>query len=191
MSLTSQNILDIAEAVNDLVITATNINFSIPSPFHFIDRGDFFNQLSPQATKVLIETTLIKACWIRYLNFEDTAGENQDAREIEDPVKELIYELTVFHESKMDRIDQSIPLDDFNKRVSLSNHEHVTAIMSLCGIFQGTNPVAALLGSFPDAYTIALAQLDDSEHNVGCEFIPGVIGDQTKLECRIRVQLPC
>lgn len=192
MSLTSQNLLDIAEAINDSVLLATNIDFSIPSPFHFSGKEGFFNSLDDKATKLLIETTLIRACWIRYLTFEDVAGDDENAREIDGPVKELVYELTVFHEAKMTRVDETVPLDDFNKRVSLTNHEHVTAIMSLCGQFQGVNSITALApSSFSVAETISLAQIDNSQHDVECPYVSGLIGDVTQLECRVRVQLPC
>lgn len=187
MSLSSQNILDISEAINDLVVTATNIDFSIPSPFHFSSKEDFWANLDDKATKATIETTLIRACWLRYLTF---GYEEEEGRELDGPVIFIDYELNVFHESTMERLDQSAPLDDFNKRVSKTNHEHVTAIMSLLGLFNGTNTVPAL-SAFSVAETIGLLQSDASEHNVACDYIPGLIGDQTKLECRIRVQLPC
>ena len=187
MSLTSQNILDIAEALNDSIVTATNIDFSIPSPFHFASKEDFWANLDDKTTKATIETGLIRACWLRYLTF---GYEEENGRELDGPVIFIDYELNVFHEFKATRVDESVPLDDFNKRVSLTNHEHVTAIMSLLGLFNGVNAVPAL-SSFSVAETIGLEQLDNSEHRVACDYIPNLIGDQTKLAARIRIQLPC
>jgi hypothetical protein len=188
MSLSSQNLLDIAEALNDSILLATNIDFSIPSPFHFTSKEDFWANINDKTTKATVETTLIRACWIRYLTFGYEGEEDQ--REVDGPVLLLDYELTVFHESTMERLDQSAPLDDFNKRVSKTNHEHVTAVMSLAGLFLGITPLPTL-SAFSVAEINSLIQPDASEENVECKYIPGVTGDQTILEARVRIQLPC
>jgi hypothetical protein len=189
MSLSSQNILDIGEALKDSVALCTNIDIAIPSPLHFMDKGDLWNNLDDKTTKLLVETSLVRACWIRYLTF---GYEEEDGRELDGPVMLMDYELTVFHESTMERLDQSAPLDSYEKLVSKTNHEHVTAVMSLVGQFQGVNTLSVLApSSFAVAETISLAQNDGSQHNVECPFVPGLVGDLTQLECRIRIQLPC
>lgn len=193
MSITSTHLLAIAESLVGSIALATNIDWSIPSPFKFNGKEDFFAAYDDSKdTKTEIETTLIRAAWLRYLTFEDIGTDDENARELDGPVKELVYEITVFHELKpFQRLDETVTPDAFNKQILKTNHEHVTAIMALCGEFQGVNSVADLLTDFAVAETISLAQTDSSEHNVECEFIPGVTGDQTKLEARIRVQLPC
>jgi len=193
MSLSSQNILDIAEAVSGQIALATNVDYAIPSPFLFRKKEDFFAALDDdQDTKTKIETTLLRAAWLRYLTFEDEGDTDDNARDIEGPVRTLVYEITWFTESTFERLDQDDTPDDFNKQIRKTNHEHVTGIMSLCEQFQGVNSIPALAPSpFAVAETISLAQIDNTETDVECQFVPGVIGDQTKLECRIRVQLPC
>lgn len=185
MSLTSQNLLDIAEALADKANNATNVDYVIPSPFAFKGKEDFWASINnDNNTKSEIETELINAAWFRYLKFED------DDTEIDGPVRTLIYELTMFTESTFERLDETATPDAFNKQIRKTNHEHVTAIMSLCNEFQGVDAIPALSG-FSVAETVSVTQEENSEHEVECQYIPGLIGDQTKLQCRIRVQLPC
>jgi hypothetical protein len=173
-----------AEAINTKI--ALTVDFAIPSPFIFADKADFWAAYdNANDTKTTIETTLIKAAWLRYLKFED------DNSDMDGAVKTISYEINVFHESSFERLDETLTPDDFNKQIKLTNHEHVTAIMALCGEFQGAESIPSLAPSlFAVAETVSLGQNDNSQFGE-CEFIPGVMGDQTKLECRVRVQLPC
>ena len=196
MSLSSANLLEIAEALAAGVALATNVDWAIPSPFLFGSKADFWAAYDDaKDTKTEIETALIRAVWLRYLTFEDKDSEENrgDARELEGPVRELVYELTVFNELKpFQRLDETVTPDAFNKQVLKTNHEHVTAVMSIIGQFQGVNSITALAPSvFAVAETITPAQIDNSEFNVPCIYIPGCVGDQTKLEMRVRVQIPC
>ena len=190
MSITGPNILTIAEVLADMASVST-VDYVIPSPFRFTGKANFWSSIDAiKDTKPEIETALIRAIWIRYLRFEDVAGENENAQEVEGPVKQLIYELTVFAESSFERLDETVPLDSFDKLVSKTNHEHVTAIMELCGVFQGANPISGL-SEFAVAETVALTQTENTQYEVACDFVPDATGDQTKLEARVNIQLPC
>lgn len=189
MSFTSQNLLDMAEALATGVDLVSTIDYISPSPIRFISKADFAATFATSLdTKTEIETTLLRVAQIRYANFE-LLNEEED-REIEDPVVAVNFECTVFHEQKLERLDEAAPLDDFDKKIRKSNQEHISAVMGIVGEFQGVNPVAAL-SSFPDAFTVTPIQIDATEMNVECDFIAGVIGDQSKLQLQIRVQMPC
>lgn len=188
MSVTSAHLLAIAEAVNNKV--ALHVDFAIPSPLKYADKAAFFAAYDDaKDTKTEIETTLIEAAWLRYKNFELVAGEDEDERAIDNPILELIYDLTLFNESKQKRLDETVTPDDFNKQIKETNHFHVTAIMALCGEFQGATPLAELLSDFAVAETISLIQIEETAEVIG-EYVP-VLGDQTQLEVRVRIQLPC
>lgn len=192
--ITSANILDISEALATAAALATNVDWVIPSPFGFQNKADFWAAYDDaNNTKTEIETTLIRALWFRYLNFEDEGNTDEDAREIEGPLRTLIFEGTLFNELKpFQRLDETVTPDAFNKTILKTNHEHVTALMSIVGQFQGVISIPALApSSFAVAETITPAQLDNSQFNVACDYIPGCFGDQTKIELRVRVQIPC
>jgi len=189
MSFTSQNLLDMAEALATGVDNVSTIDHVMPSPILFTSKADFFATVNDDNdTKAEIETGLVRAAEIRYLNFE--LLDEEDARELEAPIVAVNFECTVFHERKLERLDETAPLDDFDKKVRKSNQEHITAVMGIVGEFQGSNPVPALT-DFPEAYTVTPVQDEGTEMNVECDFIQGVIGDQTKLGLQIRVQMPC
>lgn len=190
MSLSSQNLLDIAEA-QCTAIEATGVTWAIPSPFGFRDKSSFWAAYDDaKDTKTEIETSLIDAAWVRYLNFEDVAEEEQDPLEMEAPIRTIFYEITRFTETTTERLDQTVTPDAFNKRIWKQYHEHVANIMELLDEFQGVTPIPAL-NTFTVAEFVSLTQEEPTESNVPCEFIPSVIGVQTKLLCRVKIQLPC
>jgi hypothetical protein len=193
MSFTSQNLLDMAEALATGVDLVSTIDYVLPSPIRYGSKAAFWaEQNDDQDNKTDIETTLIRAAQIRYLTFEYVTGDqDEDAvRQVEDPVIALNWECTVFHESKPERLDEAAPLDDFEKKVRKSNQEHITALWGIVGEFQGVSNLVAL-SSFPDAFTVTPVQIDNTELDTECEFITGCFGDQSKLQLQIRVQLPC
>ena len=190
MSLSSQNLLDISEA-QCTAIEATGVDWAIPSPRHFSGKADFFAALdNDKDTKTEIETSLIDAAWVKYQNFEDVAGEDEDAQAIEAPVRYINYEIERFSEATQERLDQTVTPDDFNKRVSKIYHEHVASVMALLDEFQGTTPIPALASDFSLAEMVSLVQIEPTEDNVQCTYVP-VIGFKTKLLCQVRIQLPC
>lgn len=191
MSFTSQNLLDMAEALADGVALVSTIDFVLPSPIKFAGKSDFFAAVNDDNnTKLEIETTLVRAARIRFSDFELVTNEDNTEREIEDPVILINFECTIFHEGKLERLDETAPLDDFEKRIRKSNQHHITAVFGVLGEFQGVNNIPAL-SAFPEAETITPIQLDATELDAECEFISGLIGDQTKLQLTVRVQLPC
>ena len=191
MSFTSQNLLDMAEALADGVDNVTTIDYVSPSPIRFISKADFAATFASSLdTKAEIETTVLRVAQIRYLNFELIEDAEVDNREVEDPIVAINWECTIFHEQELERVDESAPLDDFDKKVRKSNQEHIASVMGVVGEFQGASNIAAL-SSFPEAYTVTPLQTDATEMNVECDFIAGVFGDQSKLQMQIRVQMPC
>jgi hypothetical protein len=182
--ISSENLLAIAEALNTIV--AETVPFAIPSPLPFKDKADLLAVFdSTKDTRLEIDTDLITAAWLKYMRFED------DDREKDGATRTLIYELTVFSEGSIERLDQTLIPDEFDKRVRRTNHEHVTAVMAIVGSMQSINPVPALAMDFAVAETITPAQNDFTQTDVECAYVPGMKGDQTKLELRVRVQLPC
>lgn len=189
MSFTSQNLLDMAEALAGGVDNVATIDHVLPSPILFTSKADFWATVNDDNnTKAEIETGLIRAAEIRYLNFE--LLDEEEPRELEAPTVAVNFECTVFHERKLERLDETAPLDDFDKKIRKSNQEHITAVMGIVGEFQGSNDIPALT-DFPEAYTVTPVQEEGTEMNVECEFIVGVVGDQSKLQLQVRVQMPC
>jgi hypothetical protein len=190
MSFTSQNLLDMAEALASGVENVATIDWVMPSPIRFGGKAAFFATVDAENdTKTEIETTLVRAAQIRFSDYE-LLGDEETNREIDDPIIAVNFECTIFHERKLERLDEAEPLDDFEKRIRKSNHEHVTALFGVVGEFQGVNAIPAL-NAFPEAETVTPVQADATELDVECDFIAGVIGDQSKLQLQIRVQLPC
>lgn len=191
MSFTSQNLLDMAEALATGVALVSTIDYVQPSPIRFSGKSNFAaTWASSNDTKLEIETTLLRVAQIRYLNFELLPNETASEREIEDPLVAIKFVCTIFHERKLERLDETAPLDDFDKKIRKSNQEHITAVWGVVGQFQGSNPITAL-SAFPEAFTVTPVQIDDTQLDTECDFIAGLIGDQTSLELEIRVQLPC
>lgn len=193
MSITGAHLLAMGEALAGYVDQVAEIDYVIPSPFAFAGKSEFFASLSAtNDTKLEIETTLIRAAWIRYLNFEDMALNEGDVREIDDPVRIVKFECTIFHEGSPERLDETVPLDAFDKTVKKSNHEHNTAVFGVVGAMQGSSPISDLQpSSFMVAETVTPTQIGDTENNVECAYMPGVTGDQTKLELAVKIQTPC
>lgn len=190
MSFTSQNLLDMAEALATGVDAVSTIDYVLPSPIRYASKAAFYaEQNDDKDTKDEIDTTLIRVARIRYADFE-LLGDGETNREIEDPIIALNFECTLFHESTPERLDQDMSPDDFEKKVRKSNQEHITALWGIIGEFQGVSSIPAL-SSFPDAFTVTPIQTDATELDVECEFIANCIGDQSKLQLQIRVELPC
>ncbi len=179
-----------AESLATSVATVATIDYVLPSPLKFGGKEDFFANVNTAInTKALIEGTLIRAARIRYLTF-GFLDDDEVAREVDGPNVYLSWELTIFHESDFERVDETTPQDDFEKRVRKTNQEHITAVWGVIGAMQGVNAIPAL-SAFAEAETVTPSQIDNTELDVECEFIAGCVGDQTKLELRVRVQLPC
>ena len=191
MSFTSQNLLDMAEALADGVALVGTIDFVLPSPIRFASKADFYNAVNDDNnTQYEIETTLVRAAQIRFSEYELLEDGQETERERDDPTIAINFECTIFHERKLERLDETAPLDDFEKKIRKSNQQHITSVFGVVGEFQGVNAVTAL-SAFPDAYTVTPIQLDSTELDTECDFIAGLIGDQTKLQLTVRVQLPC
>lgn len=191
MSFTSQNLLDMAEALATGVDLVSTIDWVLPSPIRFASKSDFYAAVNDDNnTRVEIETTLVRAAQIRFSDYEVMEDGQQTERERDDPTLAINFECTIFHERKLERLDETVPLDDFDKKIRKSNQEHITSVFGVLGEFQGLNTIPAL-SSFPDAFTVTPIQLDATELDTECDFIAGLIGDQTKLQLTVRVQLPC
>lgn len=191
--ITGTHLLAISQALADAVGLVSEIDHVMPSPFKFTSKAAFYSSLNADNdTKSEIEEGLINAAWIRYVGFEDQELEDGDVRQTEDPVRLLKYECTIFHEGTFERLDETVPQDAFQKQVRKVNHEHVAAVMGVVGQMQGVNTVAALQPSaFMVAETITPIQTENSQSDVECDFIPGLIGEQTKLELGVMIQTPC
>lgn len=187
MSLWIGDILTISQVLSQKLEQVFTLDWVFPSPLDFKDKADFWACISQtHDTQREIETDLIRAAWISYLRFEDSD------RNVEAPVKTLFFEFTVFHEHSFERLDESLTPDVFNKRILKTDKEHLETIFELQAIFQGTNPLAALEDRFAVIEMISLAQNEFTLRREPCAFIDaGAEGTQTRLECQVKVQLPC
>lgn len=184
MSLTSAQLLTVAELLADKCALATNVDYVLPSPLFFGMKADFWTALGVSAydTQTETETNRIRAVWVYYLRQED------DDREDEYYVKTVIYGLSLFSEVNADRQNEA---DSFDKRVSKANHEHDVAVFSLFGNFHGQDQLVAD-ETFPgivDVGVIGLTQTDNTERGANCPFIAEpVSGAVTRMETAVRMR---
>jgi hypothetical protein len=183
--MTPAQLLTVIEAVRDKCVAAdTLLDWFVPTPMVFNSKADMRQIGLTDDTQTELETTPVYALWIDYLRFEDSD------RESHSPVTTLFFDITVFHEGDWERIDETVPLDDFEKLVLKTKQDHVADIMGLVEEFRGLNPIA-LGADFAVAEAISIAQPSPTQRDVPCRYIRDgrVIGSQTNLECAVRVQL--
>jgi len=185
MSITSANILTIIEALHDKCALVTNVDYVFPTATRFSEKSDYWAFVdSTNDTQTEIETELINACWINYLRFED------DKPDHESPTKTIYYEITIFNEATFERLDEPPVVDTFNAKVSLTDHNHDTAVFSLQGEFQGINPLGLDSETFTVSETFSVVQVDQTERLVPCAFIidEKVPGSQSKFIVACKIQ---
>lgn len=186
MSISAADLLVIAESLSDSVALADDLDTVFPTPTDFREKADYWACVnSAKDTQKEIDTDLIRAAWIEYQTFEDAEDSPADA-----PVKTLSYRITVFHEHTFERLDQTASPDPFNARVLKTYQEHLNAIWSIIGTFQGVTPIAGLSG-YVLTDTGSIEQEDNTERNQQCEFITdiAVTGTQTQLIVPVILQL--
>lgn len=182
--LDSSQILTVSGAIHDKCALAANVDFVFPTATRFTSKADYWAFVdTTKDTQTEIETDLINAVWVSYLRFAD------DDRTKDSPVKSIVYEITLFTESTFERLDETATPDPFNAKVSLTDHEHDTAVFSLQTQFQGLNPLGLDTAVFTVAETISLAQIDNTQRETFCEFVPDTVGSVTKFECLVNIQL--
>ena len=184
MSLSEAQYLQVVEAIHDKCVLATNVDFVFPNGVRFKDKSDYWTFVdSTNDTQKEIETELINAIWISYLRFED------DNRDQEAFTKTITFGLTLFNESTFDRYDETATLSTFERKMSVTDSAHDSAVFSLQGQFSGDDPIDLGDATFADSGTNRLAQIDNTQREVNCDFVPDAIGSQTKFECQFRTTI--
>jgi hypothetical protein len=192
MSLTAAQLLTLSEALRVRIMAAPSItsyvDWFVPSPHRFIDKADFWAAYKTvNDTQLEIETDLIQALWIDRTRFEIEGAEPGTL------YLNVIYEVTIFNEDDLTRVDETVPQDDFEKLVLLRAHEHDAAVFSLLAEFSSTESVAELLVDFAVAETGIIGQEDETERNANCRFLTdaAITGSQTRLQIPVKIQVPC
>ena len=145
-----------------------------------------------KTTQKDLETSLINAIWVEWLNFTDTPNNPNvtDAGEDHAPIITRIYQLTVFCEANNARYNESGDLLDkrflsVDRLIELTINELVTE-------FRGATPIDLSEideTKFVISESNSLYMQEYVERNAVCDFIPNKTGRQAKLIVPVLLQL--
>lgn len=178
MSLSAEDELIIRRSLATDVGDVTEAGYVIPAPIFFSDRGDFWNMADPtKNTQVLIDTTQIAATWIYPLQPQDDPQEGS----LHSPQLNLTYEFYIFRGYAFTRGDETIPQDDFGKKVLVEHNLFMKAVLEIRNKFLGKRNLAAFSPGAEDSdWSVARTQnlvfprfIANREN---CQFIPQIQG---------------
>lgn len=157
----------------------------IPAPVYFADSGDYWATIESVAleTQYDIEKTSIKFCSFYLKGFKDDGTPDS-------PLVSLTYEVYVFAEYNLERSDENVTPDAFNKKKLKINDEFIKMVLQLKSTFQGRKSMGILS---PTRYAIerttSLVQTSFIDNRANCRFVPYIKGYQTTFDETVQLQL--
>jgi len=180
----SQEIL-IRESLADTIATVSQAGFVQPSPLYCNDVTEFWATLDDtKDTKVEIDTSIVAACWIYPLLFEDVP----DAGCLDKPLIRLTYEFYLFRQYGLTREDESLTPDVFNSKVLANHNLFIAAWLGIKNEFQGRRTITGLTG-FAFVKTTSITQAEDIQNQAICDFVPGIVGFAVRLRETVELQV--
>ncbi len=188
MGLTAANELIIREALATTVSGIANAGFVLPAALYCNNVSDFWATLdgSGTNTKDEIDENVVAGCWIYPLNFVDDFSIGAP----DSPGIFLTYEFYLFRQYGLMRADETATPDVFDKQMLLNHNKFVSAWLDIKSAFQGIRAIAGLPnGVFADASTTSLVQSENIQNLARCEFIPGIVGFEVRLQETVNLLL--
>lgn len=185
MSFTPEQILSIQQALASRCEAVTDVDYVIPSPLAFSEKADFWNVMKtvdPHLTQKKIETSLIRAIWIKYLTFVSDDPANHA------PLYTLSFEILIAHEYKYEKFDNA---DAFKIRILKNNQQHLHAIFSAVAEFEGEINITGFESEFDVLKTTGLIQQDFTQGVGDFEYVGDAAGWQTRLLCQVKARNKC
>jgi hypothetical protein len=157
----------------------------IPSPVYFQDAADYWATIESVSltSQQVLEVTNIKFCSFYLKGFKDISGP------ADSPLVGLTYEIYVFSEYDLERTDENLTPDAFNRKMLKANDDFIAMVLGLKGIFQGLRKFAALDASkYSIQRTTSLVQNSFIENRGACRFVPFARGYQTSFDETVQLQ---
>lgn len=165
---------------------STSVGRIIPAPVYFAGKEDYWATIESVSydTQDEIDTNHIKFCAFYPKGFVDRDGP------VDSPLVELTYEIYLFSQYDLERSDENISPDAFNKKMLKAHNEFVGAFLELKETFQGWRNMGILDDAvYAIQQTTSLVQNQFIENRAQCRFIPGVVGHQVILDEPVRLKL--
>lgn len=184
MALSRENRQIILKAIFDKTTPIISVGYVLPTPQIFEDAADFWALNNPMLTEKEIKTTPVAFVMISRKRFEDEDPIEEGCEE--NPLTFYDYNFRLFRQVFPARVDQTLTLDDFLKRLNSSYELFCDAIDELKAAFQGEQPIDGLPSGFYVA-THSLTQDDYNQDIVDCEEVPGIKGFYADLQSKVEV----
>lgn len=165
-----------------------------PSGVDFTGKEAFWsNTGAGLTTQKALETTLINAVWVDWLDFTDQSNNPNidNTGEDECPIETEIYQLTIFCEASNARLNES-SLDISERRILSVDTRIQSAIRSIRNEFRGVTHIdldAVDETEFAFSESNSVYSQEYVEPKAVCDFIPSKIGRQKKLIVPIKIQI--
>lgn len=169
--------------------SVANTGRVIPAPVYFNDKEDYWATVGSVSynTQPAIEGEAIKYTCFYLKNIVKLAGTDDS------PLLGLVYEIEIFHQYELERADENVTPDAFNKKMLKSHNEFIAACLDLTSEFFGIRNIGVLdTAEYAVQQTTNLVQTQFIENKAITDFIPGVRGHKARFDETVRVQLiPC
>ncbi len=176
MSLTPENEIIVRKAAIDRLNTIANVGYVLPAPIYFVDKADFFNQISglTLTTQKAIETQTVKFCAFYPLQFVETEA------------VEIVYEVYLFAESSLEREDETSTPDGFLKQLLKNHSDFIAGWLGIRNEFENSQTIGGLDGFSVNQFA-SISQAEFISHNELCEFVTDVRGYAAKMELKAKL----
>jgi hypothetical protein len=157
----------------------------IPAPIFFNDKEDYWATIESVSytTQFELETEHIFFCSFYFQDFVDIQGPPDS------PLIGLRYELYVFAQYDLERTDENISPDAFNKKMLKHHNELVKCALDLKEAFQGKLNIGVLdTAEYAVQRTTPLVQNQFLANKEQCVFVPGVMGHAVRFQETVQIQ---
>lgn len=179
----------IRESLAATLATVTDAGFIQPSPLYCNDVPGFWATLDDSKdTKDEIDQTIVAACWLYPVLFEDVA----DAGCLDKPLIRLTYEFYLFRQYGLTREDETATPDIFNSKVLVNHNLFISAWLGIKNALQGrrTMDMTGLgLTGFSSVHTNSIIQDGDIQNQEICQFVNGIVGFSVRLRETVELQV--
>lgn len=158
----------------------------IPAPVFFNDKADYWATIETVSYETQLDIETEHICFVSFYfkNFINLGGPKDS------PVIGLNYELYAFSQYDLERSDENVSPDAFNKKMLLKHNEFTKLVLDLLDEFQGDRNMGVLDHSiYAWEVTTGLLQTEAITNRGVCAFIPDVQGHQCRLQEQVQVQL--
>lgn len=162
------------------------LGFIRPSAQYFTGREDFWATVDPTKDTVNeIEESLISATWIYPVNYQRETVANDECS----PLIQIIYEFYHFTQYGAMRDDESETPDVYSRKVLRQHQNFIDGWLDLIEAYQRYETIAELdEDEFAVRRMTPIVQVEDAGTQVICEFIPGIVGYDFRLQETVEIR---